>query len=62
MSDPKIAEQLTEKDRLVSRPDEPLPTVEDPAGAHAKGAPADPKPKPRSGQADANLNQSSYTA
>jgi hypothetical protein len=38
------------KDRLVSRPNEPLPTVEDPAGPHARGYPADPKPKPAGGQ------------
>ena len=61
MSKPQTPEQLTEKDRLVSRPEGPLPTTEDPGGAHARGAPADPKPTLNSGQADANANQSDYT-
>jgi hypothetical protein len=38
------------KDRLITRPNEPLPTREDPQGPHARGAPVDPKPKPQDGQ------------
>ncbi len=49
MSEPTRTEQPT-RDRLVTRPDEPLPTREDPQGPHARGYPADPKPKPKDGQ------------
>jgi hypothetical protein len=49
---------LTDKDRLVTRTDEPLPTVEDPSGAHAKGYPADPKPDPGTGPDDDDLGRS----
>lgn len=58
MIDRKNAEQPTGKDRLVTRPDEPLPTVEDPSGAHAKGFPADPKPDPEARPADDDLGRS----
>ena len=58
MNDPKSAEQATDKDRLVSRPDEPLPTVEEPSGAHAKGFPADPKPDPEARPAEDDLERS----
>jgi hypothetical protein len=61
MSERQNSKQPTEKDRLVTRPEDPLPTPDDPGGAHAKGFPADPKPKPKSGQADANANQVDYT-
>jgi hypothetical protein len=50
MTDRTPPEQPTTKDRLVTRPDGPLPTPEDPAGPHARGAPADPKPTPEGGQ------------
>jgi hypothetical protein len=42
----------TEKDRLITRPDDPLPTVLDPSGPEARGYPSDPKPIPQSGQGD----------
>lgn len=45
-------EKLSEKDRLVTRPDDPLPTPLDPAGPRARGYPADPKPVPKTGQGD----------
>ena len=44
--------QQSEKDRLVTRPDDPLPTVLDPSGPRARGYPADPKPIPKTGQGD----------
>jgi cyclic beta-1,2-glucan synthetase len=50
MAERKIPEQESDRDRLVSRPADPLPTNEDPAGAHARGAPADPKPDPPASQ------------
>lgn len=40
------------KDRLTSRPPEPLPTRFDPASPRAHGYPADPKPIPKLGQGD----------
>ncbi|HEY8503392.1 MAG TPA: hypothetical protein VIL46_02340 [Gemmataceae bacterium] len=46
------SEQLSEKDRLVTRPDEELPTPLDPASPEARGYPADPKRVPREGQGD----------
>jgi hypothetical protein len=58
MSDRKSTEQTTNRDRLVTRPDEQLPTVEDPAGEHAKGFPADPKPEPEARPADDDLGRS----
>ncbi|HTK73652.1 MAG TPA: hypothetical protein VL371_00240 [Gemmataceae bacterium] len=42
----------SEHDRLVTRPEEPLPTTLDPAGPRARGYPADPKPIPKTGQGD----------
>jgi hypothetical protein len=42
--------ESTPKDQLVTRPDEPLPTVQDPK--QPRGEPADPKIVPPSGQAD----------
>ncbi len=53
MADNKMPEQESDRDRLVSRPGDPLPTKEDPAGAHARGAPADPKPDPPASQTGA---------
>jgi hypothetical protein len=49
MADPQPPKQA-DKDRLVARPDEPLPTTEDPRGPKARGFPADPKPTPAGGQ------------
>jgi cyclic beta-1,2-glucan synthetase len=50
LAEHKTPEQESDRDRLVSRPADPLPTKEDPAGAHARGAPADPKPDPPASQ------------
>ena len=44
--------QLSEKDRLLTRPPGALPTPLDPAGPEAHGYPADPKPMPTHGQGD----------
>jgi len=52
MYNPNLTESLSEKDRLVSRPDEPLPTSLDPAGDEARGGSKDPKPVPPTGQGD----------
>jgi hypothetical protein len=40
----------TPRDPLVTRPDEPLPTAQDPQGPESRGYPADPKPDPGTGQ------------
>jgi hypothetical protein len=40
MTDHKTPEQTTERDRLLTRPEDPLPTAQDP---QARGNPADPK-------------------
>ena len=50
MSDPKTAQDLSDRDRLATRPAGPLPTAEDPSGPEARGYPADPKPTPPDGQ------------
>ena len=50
MSDHKPTEQLPEKERLITRPEGQLPTALDPQSPEARGAPADPKPKPEGGQ------------
>ncbi len=53
MADCDPVQPLSDKDRLMTRPsDEPLPTPLDPAGARARGLPADPKPVPPTGQGD----------
>jgi hypothetical protein len=52
MQKPKQTESPSDKDRLVSRPDEPLPTPLDPAGEEARGGAKDPKPVPATGQGD----------
>jgi hypothetical protein len=46
MADRNMPDRETDKDRLVSRPNEPLPTKQDPAGPESRGYPADPKPEP----------------
>lgn len=48
--DPK--DQLSDHDRLITRPVDPLPTALDPSGPQARGHPADPKPVPATGQGD----------
>jgi cyclic beta-1,2-glucan synthetase len=50
MAEEKNPDKGSDRDRLVSRPAQPLPTREDPAGPHARGAPADPKPDPPASQ------------
>jgi hypothetical protein len=49
MSQSKSTDQLSAKDQLVTRPDVPLPTVQDPK--QPRGEPADPKIIPDEGQA-----------
>jgi hypothetical protein len=44
----KKRDELPPKDKLITRPDEPLPSVQDPK--QPRGAPADPKSKPPEGQ------------
>jgi hypothetical protein len=61
MTDRSPAEQLPAKDRLITRPDEPLPTVQDPASP--RGYPADPKEIPEGGQGtDPNAGDIGHTA
>jgi hypothetical protein len=45
---------VSTKDRLMSRPEEPLPTPLDPQSPAARGYPIDPKPVPANGQGDPN--------
>ena len=52
MTEQESADQVSERDRLVSRPADPLPTPLDPAGPKARGYPVDPKPVPETGQGD----------
>ena len=52
MTQRNAPEPLSRKDRLVTRPGDPLPTALDPAGPQARGYPADPKPVPKRGQGD----------
>jgi hypothetical protein len=47
-----LPNQLSDRDRLISRPDEPLPTPLDPASPEARGYPKDPKVVPPTGQGD----------
>ena len=42
----------SDKDRLVTRPDEKLPTALDPAGKEAHGYPKNPKPEPEEQKPD----------
>ena len=44
--------QLSERDRLVTRPPDQLPTPLDPASPQARGYPKDPKRVPPTGQGD----------
>src|SRR5262249_29396464 len=59
---PNLPEQdLSEKDRLVTRPPGPLPTKEDPK--KPRGEPFDPKPTPEQGQtSDPSYTETDYTA
>jgi hypothetical protein len=52
MADRKPPEPLPDKDRLITRPDEPLPTTLDPGGPESRGGSVDPKPVPKTGQGD----------
>lgn len=52
MTDPEEFDQVSDRDRLVSRPEDPLPTPLDPGSPEARGAPVDPKPVPKLGQGD----------
>jgi len=48
MANPNSANPVTDRDRLITRPDDaPLPAPLDPAGPRARGYPADPKPGPQ---------------
>jgi len=61
MSKQDPASELPPKDQLVTRPDQPLPTVPDPK--RPRGEPVDPKPIPPGGQADpAEANKIGRTA
>ena len=44
--------KVSSRDRLMSRPEEPLPTPLDPQSPQARGFPVDPKPTPATGQGD----------
>jgi len=50
MSNHTTTPQATEHDRLITRPNVPLPTPLDPASPEARGEPADPKPDPHKSQ------------
>jgi hypothetical protein len=45
-------DELSPRDRLVTRPADPLPTQLEPDSPEARGYPADPKPVPKRGQGD----------
>jgi len=64
MTEKKPADELSEKDRLLTRPENgPLPTAEDPSAPHARGYPVDPKPKPKDGQGtDPRANDLEHSA
>jgi hypothetical protein len=64
MAKHKALYQETDRDRLVSRPDKPLPTKLDPAGRESRGYPADPKPEPPPGGqgTDPRAGDLDYTA
>jgi hypothetical protein len=47
MNNPTPERLISERDRLLTRPDEDaLPTTLEPAGPEARGWPADPRPDP----------------
>ena len=46
MSAPNAQDQVSDKDRLLTRPEDKLPTPLDPAAPESRGYPADPKPGP----------------
>lgn len=48
----QLKTKINPRDRLMSRPPEPLPTPLDPDSPEARGWPYDPKPMPQRGQAD----------
>jgi hypothetical protein len=48
----KVHAKINPRDRLMSRPPEPLPTPLDPDSPEARGWPYDPKPMPERGQGD----------
>jgi hypothetical protein len=53
MTDPKATDQLSPRDKLLTRPEDgPLPTPLDPAAPESRGGSADPKPVPKRGQGD----------
>lgn len=52
MTEQQSPQQATDRDRLVSRPEGPLPTRLDPGSPQARGYPIDPKPVPATGQGD----------
>jgi hypothetical protein len=61
MADPQTSQKPSEKDQLITRPDDPLPAVDDPSGP--RGYPADPQPKPKEGQgSDPKAGNLDYTA
>jgi hypothetical protein len=43
-------DQLSERDRLITRPAEPLPTPLDPDSPAARNAQVDPRHRPKEGQ------------
>lgn len=52
MTSKKPTDKVSDHDKLVTRPADPLPTALDPGGPQARGYPADPKPVPATGQGD----------
>ncbi len=48
----QIKPRISDRDRLLTRPPEPLPTPLDPQSPEARGWPYDPKPVPQHAQAD----------
>ncbi len=50
MADRNFSQPQSDRDLLVSRPNAPLPTAEDPNGPHAGGYSVAPKPRPQPGQ------------
>jgi len=48
----QLPNRVSDRDRLIIRPDVPLPTPLDPASPEARGYPKDPKVVPATGQGD----------